>query len=107
MSSARSAYERAQAHISGNSSVGRPPEMYPGGTTPDRAIEDVANYADRLGAYNANYSGWMQDRAEADRYRSGAMLERMANILPKAPDVFSGKDMIDMANRMNRRIDFG
>jgi hypothetical protein len=32
------------------------------------------------------------------------MLQQFASVLPKAPDVLSAKDMIDMANRMNRRI---
>jgi hypothetical protein len=103
-SAAATAYQRARDHLSGRTPEGRPPEMFPNGITPGQAVEGVANYAARLGVNNANYSGWMQDRAEADRYQSGTMLQQFASVLPKAPDVLSAKDMIDMANRMNRRI---
>jgi hypothetical protein len=103
----QSAYKKAQDQISGRTPEGRPPELSPYVSTPGRAIEGVASYADRLGTFNANYSGWMQDRAEADRYESGTMLRNFANVLPKAPDVLSAKDMIDMANRMNKRIQVG
>jgi len=103
----RTAYQRAQDHISGRTNAGLPPEMFPRGVRPGFAVEDVANYADRLGAYNANYSGWMQDRAEADRVQSGNSLLQFASILPKAPDVLSAKDLIEMANRMNKQIEVG
>lgn len=103
----RTAYQRAQDHISGRTNAGLSPEMFPRGVRPGFAVEDVANYADRLGAYNANYSGWMQDRAEADRIQSGNSLLQFASILPKAPDVLSAKDLIEMANRMNKQIEVG
>jgi len=103
----QNAYQRAQSHISANTSQGTPPEMFPKGITPGRAVEQVANYSDRLGTFNANYSGWMQDRAEANRYEYGSFLDQFANITPKAPDVLSAKDLIEMANRMNKQIEVG
>jgi len=98
------AYQRAQDHISGRTAKGKPPELFPDGVTPGRAVEGVADYANRLGTFNANYSGWMQGRAESDRYQSGRLLQAFAQGLPKAPDVLNARDMIDMANRMNNKI---
>jgi hypothetical protein len=103
----QSAYERAQDHISGRTPEGRPPELFPNGVTPGQAVEGVADYSNRLGVFNANYSGWMQDRAEADRYQTGRFLQQFAGSLPKAPDVMSFEDMIRMANKMNNRINVG
>jgi hypothetical protein len=103
----QSAYQRAQDHISGRTPQGRPPELFPKGVSPGRAVEEVADYSNRLGQYNANYSGWMQDRAEADRYQTGRFLQQFASSLPKAPDVISAKDMIEMANKMNNKINVG
>jgi hypothetical protein len=103
-SAAATAYQRAQDHISGRTPQGEPPEMFPRGIRPGRAVEGVANYADRLGVFNANYTGWMHDRAEADRLQSGASLLQFADITPKAPDVPNAKDMIEMANLMNKKI---
>jgi hypothetical protein len=100
----QSAYQRAQDHISARTPKGRPPEMQ---IRPGTAVEDIADYTNRLGVFNANYSGWMQDRAEADRYQSGRLLEQFAMGLPKAPDVMSGQEMIRMANQMNNRINVG
>jgi hypothetical protein len=100
----QSAYQRAQDHISARTPEGRPPEMQ---IRPGTAVEDIADYTNRLGVFNANYSGWMQDRAEADRYQSGRLLEQFAMGLPKAPDVMSGQEMISMANQMNNRIKVG
>jgi hypothetical protein len=100
----QSAYQRAQDHISARTPKGRPPEMQ---IRPGTAVEDIADYTNRLGVFNANYSGWMQDRAEADRYQSGRLLEQFAMGLPKAPDVMSGQEMIRMANQMNNRIKVG
>jgi hypothetical protein len=104
---ATSAYQRVQDYISGRTTSSQPPEMFPSGINPGRAVEGVSRYADRLGTYNANYSGWMQDRAEADRFQSGESLLQFANILPKAPDVLSAKDMIEMANLMNKKVEVG
>jgi len=106
-SAQQSAYQRAQDHISGRTPQGRPPELFPKGVRPGRAVEEVADYSNRLGQYNANYSGWMQDRAEADRYQTGRFLQQFASSLPKAPDVMSAKDMIEMANKMNNKINVG
>jgi hypothetical protein len=100
----QSAYQRAQDHISARTPEGRPPEMR---IRPGTAVEDTADYTNRLGVFNANYSGRMQDRAEADRYQSGRLLERFTGGLPKAPDVMSGQEMISMANQMNNRINVG
>jgi hypothetical protein len=103
----RQAYQRAQDHISGRTNQGRPPELFPRGIKPGRAVEGVANYANDLGLYNANYSGWMQDRAEANRYETGRFLENFAAITPKAPDVLTANELIRMANDMNKKIKVG
>jgi hypothetical protein len=103
-SAQQSAYQRAQDHISARTPEGRPPELR---INPGTAVEDVADYTNRLGVFNANYSGWMQDRAEADRYQTGRFLQGFAASLPKAPDVMSAKDMIEMANKMNNKINVG
>jgi hypothetical protein len=100
----RQAYQRAQDHISGRTRQGQAPTLT---ITPGNGIQDVANFANSLGAYNANYSGWMQDRAEAGRSLTGSWLQSFAGITPKAPDVLTGDDLIKMANQMNKGIKVG
>lgn len=100
----RQAYQRAQDHISGRTRQGQPPALT---MKPGDGIQSVANYANNLGTYNANYSGWMQDRAEASRFLSGRFLEQFAGITPKAPDVLTGDELIRMANQMNKGIKVG
>lgn len=103
----QSAYQRAQNHISANTSLGDPPELFPRGISPGRGVEAVANYSDRLGTFNANYSGWMQDRANANRYEVGSFLNQFANITPPAPSVTTGKELLEWANRLNSKIEVG
>jgi hypothetical protein len=100
------AYDRAQAHLNGETRRGNPPDLFPNGVNRGQGVEGVARFGNQMAEYSGRLSGWMQDRAEADRYQSGRLMERMASWLPKPPDMLSANDMIDMANEMNQRINF-
>jgi hypothetical protein len=94
----RQAYNRAQSFINSEA---------PGQATspaPGQGVEAATGFADRLSAFTGDTIGAMHQRAQAGSYQQGRLLEAFAKDLPKAPDFLSGRDLIDLANQANRRI---
>lgn len=94
----RQAYNRAQSFLN-SSSPAQSTTPAPGG-----GVEAASGFADRLSAFTGDTIAAMHQRARAGSYRQGRLLEMFAADLPKAPDFLSGRDLIDLANQANRRI---
>lgn len=90
--------------ITGYNRTGIKPELLTNGYTEGNAVDDVADYSNRLDLYNQRQIGAMYDIAEASRYRTGSILNRWVTGLPAAPQLDSTDELIKTLNRSINEI---